>query len=113
MLAPFSPSRSVINSCTLSLVPLVPPQGLVRLALSLHRVVVWPWLPCAAPLLRREGAARDPAAQGHAVPWDTYLNTTTALPNGMGAASLQVGHPRRGWALARRSWSWPVTPRPT
>ncbi len=83
----------------------------MRLALSLHRAVVWPWLPCAAPLLRREGAARDPAAQGHAVPWDTYLNTTTAMPNGVGAASLQVRCTRGDRAVSRRKPGWRLTSR--
>lgn len=41
----------------------------MRLGLALNRVVVWPWVPCEAPFLRREGATYDPVASGHKIPW--------------------------------------------
>ncbi|GFR49076.1 hypothetical protein Agub_g11103 [Astrephomene gubernaculifera] len=66
-------------------------RGLLRLALSLNRAVVWPWVPCEAPFLRREGATHDPLAAGHKIPWSDYLNTTVAIPNGPGSKSLQSG----------------------
>ncbi|KAG2426250.1 hypothetical protein HXX76_013008 [Chlamydomonas incerta] len=64
-------------------------QGLMRLGLALNRVVVWPWVPCEVPFLRREGATYDPAAAGHKIPWSDYLNVSAAIPNGPGSADLR------------------------
>ncbi|KXZ54479.1 hypothetical protein GPECTOR_4g544 [Gonium pectorale] len=66
-------------------------QGLLRLGLVLNRAVVWPWVPCEAPFLRREGATYDPAVSGHKIPWSDYINTSAAIPSGPATASLKDG----------------------
>ncbi len=66
------------------------PQDVFRVAMSLHRTVVWPWVPCEAPLLRATDARHDPATHGHRLPFDDYVNITRAIPYGLGAASLKV-----------------------
>ncbi|KAG2424853.1 hypothetical protein HYH02_015116 [Chlamydomonas schloesseri] len=64
-------------------------QGLMRMGLALGRVVVWPWVPCEVPFLRRQGATYNPTASGHKIPWSDYLNVTAAIPNGPGSADLR------------------------
>ncbi|KAG2486453.1 hypothetical protein HYH03_014900 [Edaphochlamys debaryana] len=64
-------------------------RGLLRLGLALNRAVVWPWVPCEAPMLRAAGAAYDPAAAGHRVPWGDYMDLQAAIPFAMGATDLK------------------------
>ncbi|GIL83194.1 hypothetical protein Vretifemale_11885 [Volvox reticuliferus] len=65
-------------------------EGLMRLALVLNRAVVWPWVPCEAPFLRKAGATYDPVVSGHKIPWSDYIDTTAAIPNGPETISLKV-----------------------
>ncbi|GIM07209.1 hypothetical protein Vretimale_11418, partial [Volvox reticuliferus] len=66
-------------------------EGLMRLALVLNRAVVWPWVPCEAPFLRKAGATYDPVVSGHKIPWSDYIDTTAAIPNGPETISLKDG----------------------